>query len=205
MKGKPSGQLSRIYTHPIGMAGLALFACLMIASGCELPFEKELSTRAFVIRTGEHYSTPRLTETFTKEKLTFRATFDESAVYDLADDSMQENKNKLMGFSDCSSPHHENSARFAWQWNNDQLEIFAYCYVDSVRIEEFVGTVALNEENHYEIARTDAEYVFYLNGEKKAAVARATACDGGLNYMLYPYFGGSVPAPHEVRIEIEML
>lgn len=181
-----------------------LMASFMVF-GCEMPFEKELVTRQFVVRAAEHYSTPRLVETFKSNKLVFNATFDESAMYDFNDPALQTNKNKLMGFSDCGSQHHENSARFAWQWYNDRLEIFAYCYLNGVRTEKFIGTVELHEENRYEIARTSEEYVFYLNGERKAAVERRAVCQEGVNYMLYPYFGGSVPAPHDVRITIEMV
>lgn len=185
-----------------------LWACglfITFAACDDLPFEREVSTREFLIRTGEHYSTPRLMETLKSGKLAFRATFDESARYQLADATLQESKNKLMGFSDCNSLHHENSARFAWQWFNDRLEIYAYCYVDSTRVEQFVAPVNLNEENLYEIAATSDEYIFYLNGEKKAAIRRTVRCDDGLNYILYPYFGGTMPAPHDVRIEIQMV
>lgn len=194
--------------RPIERLRSFLWACgLIIAfAACDdLPFERELSTREFLIRTGDHYSTPRLMETFQSEKLAFKATFDESAKYQLSEASLQDSKNKLMGFSDCNSLHHENSARFAWQWFNDRLEIYAYCYVDSTRVEQFVAPVNLNEENLYEIAATSDEYIFYLNGEKKAAIRRTVRCDDGLNYILYPYFGGTMPAPHDVRIEIQMV
>lgn len=182
-----------------------LFGLLALAlTCCEVPLEHKAS-RDFIIRSGEHYSTPRLYETFIEDKLTFRATFDGSAQYALDDPALQTSKNKLMGFSDCHSAHHANSARFAWQWYNDRLEIFAYCYVDSVRVEEFAGTVELNKENLYEIRATEKEYVFFLNGERKAGISRTSSCEEGLNYMLYPYFGGTLPAPHDVRVQIEML
>lgn len=195
--------LSRIQ----GLQRTLLFATaiLLVVSGCELPFEKELEVQNFIIREGDHYSTPRLMETVESGKVKFKATFDESAMYVLEDPSMQQNKNKLMGFSDCNSLHHENSARFAWQWYNDQLEIFAYCYVDSTRTEQFIGTVELNEENLYEITTSGDEYIFWLNGEKTVAMPRKNACEEGVRYKLYPYFGGSVPAPHDVRIKIEMV
>ncbi len=107
-----------------------------------------------------------------------------------------------MGFSDCNSLHHQNSARFAWQWFNDRLEIYAYCYVNSIRMENFIGTVNLNEENLYEIILTDNEYVFYMNGQRITAIKRGDVCSKGVYYMLYPYFGGSIPAPHNVRIDV---
>ena len=172
---------------------------------CDLPFEEESVSRDFLIRQGEHYSIPRLMETTDSRSIKFKATFDESASYTLDDPSMQTNKNKLLGFSDCSSLHHENSARFGWQWFNGQLEIYAYCYVDSARVEEFLQAIDINEENLYEITKTDEEYIFYINGDRKAAITRSRDCENGVSYVLYPYFGGSVPAPHDVRVKIGMI
>ena len=185
---------------------LMIIALISLTGGsCELPFEKELTSQEFLIRQGEHYATPRLTETFGPSSLKFRATFDESARYTFEDRSMQQNKNKLMGFSDCSSLHHENSARFAWQWFNDQLEIYAYCYVDSVRVEEFLGVVEIGEENLYELTIGEEAYDFYLDGAFKTSVKRSDNCPEGTKYLLYPYFGGTVPAPHDVKVKIEMI
>lgn len=172
---------------------------------CDLPFEQDLDTRNFLIKKGQHYASPRLTEAFSKKSLKFRATFDASARYTLEDPSMQANKNKLMGFSDCSGLHHDNSARFAWQWFNDNLEIYAYCYIDSIRVEKYLGTVEIDEENLYEIAIGKGFYTFFMNGQPKLSTDRSTDCSNGVNYMLYPYFGGSVPAPHDIWVKIEML
>lgn len=175
--------------------------------GCEdLPFDKKAVTvREFTIRSGEHYATPRLLETTKVKRIAFLATFDESARYALADVSQQGDINKLMGFSDCDAHHHKNSARFGWRWYNEQLEIHAYCYVDGIRVHKLVGTVDVGDENRYEITATPDAYEFFLNGEKKVAIPRTQTCEEGSNYLLYPYFGGSVPAPHDVRIKIEML
>lgn len=180
---------------------------LIVLAGCEdLPFEKEpVAVREFLIRSGEHYATPRLMETTEVKRVAFLATFDASARYAFADASQQADINKLMGFSDCATHHQQNSARFGWRWYNEQLEIHAYCYVDSVRVHELVGTVDIGDENRYEITATPDAYEFFLNGEKKAVIPRAQTCEEGLNYMLYPYFGGTVSAPHDVRIKIEML
>lgn len=171
---------------------------------CE-PAPEDLLIRHFIIKKGEHYSTPRLAEMLQSKRLRFKATFDESAIYDFNDAALQTNKNKLLGFSDCNSLHHENSARFAWQWLNDRLEIYAYCYVGGERVEQFVGVVNINEENEYEIELTSHGYIFYLNNEKITTIARSNSCDQGAYYMLYPYFGGSEPAPHQVRIDISMI
>ena len=195
---------SYISAHSL-RATLLAFTMAFAISGCEGPLEEGINTREFVIREGEHYSSPRLLETVNSAHLKFRATFDESARYTLEDPSTQANLNKLMGFSDCGNLHHENSARFAWGWLDNQLKIYAYCYVDSARVHTFVGNVNVNEENLYEIGVADDSYVFYLNGQRKAAIRRKPECQEGIRYMLYPYFGGSVPAPHDVRVKIEVV
>lgn len=185
-----------------------LRSLLMIATvfvtACE-PQAEDPFARHFVIRKGDHYSTPRLVQMLQSDRLSFRATFNQTAIYDLGDPALQSNKNKLMGFSDCNSMHHENSARFAWQWFNDRLEIYAYCYVNSERKEAFIATVNLNEENLYEIKKTDDAYVFYLNGKAATTVKRNNTCDKGIYYMLFPYFGGAIPAPHNVQIDVRIL
>jgi hypothetical protein len=183
---------------------LKLMLCFvgMLNLNCEPAIEP---VRKFTIQKGKHYSTERLVESLQGSTLSFSARFDNTAVYDLQDIALQTNKNKLLGFSDCNSLHHENSARFAWQWFNNKLEIYAYCYVNSKRVEKFIGTAELNSFSDYKIECTATEYVFYLNNESPVRIARASSCRYGLYYMLWPYFGGSVPAPHDVNIEIKML
>lgn len=134
--------------------------------------------------------------------LAFDAKFNNTAIYDFGDAALQSNKNKLLGFSDCNSLHHENSARFAWQWFNGRLEVYAYCYADRERIEKFVGVVDLNQFNHYRIEISDDHYTFILNDELPVDIKRGNVCDRGVYYMLWPYFGGSIPAPHDITIVI---
>ena len=190
-----------------GLQKVMIAAFLVCLIACEeLPVESgEVTAKEFLIPVGGHYATPKLMETTETKSMAFRATFDESAQYELEDASLQSNINKLMGFSDCNSHHHLNSARFGWRWFDNELQIHAYCYVDSIRLHEIVGTVDINEENLYEISVTEDAYLFFLNGEQKVSIPRKGSCNEGLNYMLYPYFGGSVPAPHDVRIKVQIL
>lgn len=157
----------------------------------------------FVIRSGEHYASPRMTESLQRHKLAFEARFDSSAIYDFRDKALQSNKNKLMGFADCNSVHHENSARFAWQWYNNRLEIYAYCYVNGERKEAFVGTAELNRYHKFELSMEDDFYVFRLNQEAAVYIKRGNVCRSGIYYKMWPYFGGSIPAPHDVHISIK--
>jgi hypothetical protein len=108
-----------------------------------------------------------------------------------------------MGFADCNNMHHENSARFAWQWFNDQLEIYAYCYVDGTRVEQFIGVVELDKMYQYEIALTDSHYIFTLDQQEPVYIKRGNVCKTGVYYKLWPYFGGEIPAPHTVNIDIK--
>ena len=176
-------------------------AVVMFLFSCE---EQEKLLRNFVIREGDHYASPRLVQTLQSNTLSFRATFNETARYEFEDKSFQDSKNKLLGFSDCNSLHHDNSARFAWQWYNNQVEIFAYCYVRGERIEKFIGTVNLNEENRYLLKLTDRNYIFYLNNQEPIYIDRAATCERGLYYLLWPYFGGTLPAPHDISISIHV-
>ncbi len=172
---------------------IALFSC-----------EKEAEPiRTFLISKGDHYASPRMVESLQTQTLVFEAKFNETAMYDLGDLATQSNKNKLFGFADCNSAHHENSARFGWMWYDNKLQIYAYCYVNSQRVEQYVGTVNLNEFNRYEIQLHKDQYVFKLNNEAAVSIKRANVCDMGLYYLLYPYFGGDVPAPHDVVIQIK--
>jgi len=179
---------------------LALLVFLLIMS-CEPDADP---ARKFVTRKGEHYAHPRMVESLQSLTLTFDAMFNETAIYDLGDPALQSNKNKLLGFSDCNSLHHKNSARFAWQWFNDRLEIYAYCYVDGTRVEQFVGIVELNEFNRYRISIRDDRYIFKLNNDPPVCIKRGNTCQRGVYYMLWPYFGGHIAAPHDIQIFIRI-
>lgn len=183
---------------------LAIFSLLvtMVLASCEP--EADLY-RDFYLKEGEHYATPRLVESLQSTRLAFYAKFDNSCRYTFENSGLQDSKNKLLGFSDCNSMHHENSARFTWQWFNNQMEIYAYCYVNGERIEKFIGIVELEKENRYEIELTSDAYLFRLNDQESVSIARSATCDKGLYYMLWPYFGGTLPAPHNMHLSIKMI
>jgi hypothetical protein len=181
---------------------IAVFSVLILVfMSCEP--EADLY-RTFVTPKGEHYSTPRVVQTLQSNVLAFNARFNTSAKYHFDDDGYQDSKNKLMGFADCNSLHHENSARFAWQWFNNQLEIWAYCYVNGNRVEKFIGVANVYETGNFEIHLRDNEYVFYFNNYEPVSIPRWNVCTKGAYYMLWPYFGGTMPAPHNVSIDVKI-
>jgi hypothetical protein len=180
---------------------LASVLCVILLASCEP--EADLF-QEFVIPAGKHYASNKSIQSLQSNTLAFEAKFNSSAIYYFNQEGFQDSKNKLLGFSDCNSMHHENSARFAWQWYNNQLEIHAYCYVNGNRIEKFVGVAELNEVNHYEIQLKDDQYIFQFNDEEPISIERGTVCDAGVYYMLWPYFGGELPAPHTVTIDLRI-
>ncbi|HEY0743933.1 MAG TPA: hypothetical protein VGD40_20850 [Chryseosolibacter sp.] len=178
---------------------------LIITAAFVLSCEDATFERTYLIRQGEHYATNKGVEALQSNTLEFYATFDRTAMYDLGDNALQSNKNKLMGFSDCNSLHHENSARFAWQWYGGKLEIFAYCYANGARMEQYIGTVGIGKKNKYSIRCMPGRYEFKLNNQEIVKIERGTTCDKGFYYMLWPYFGGAIPAPHDITILIERI
>lgn len=181
-----------------------IISILLAFTGCEAPVV-DLSVHHFVIRDGERYASPRVFERFDSKTLAFTARFDESAMYNIDDAGLESDKNILMGFTDCGSLHAENSADFTWQWVDARLKLYAHCYANGVPKEQYIGLVSLNKENRYEISVSEGQYVFYVNDEQKAAFERLSQCDEENNYILFPYFGEPIPAPHNIRLEIRML
>ncbi len=136
--------------------------------------------------------------------LRFVAIFDSSCIYTNVDPANQADINKLYGFSDCTTPHHANSARFGWNWINGAIHIHAYCYVDSVRQYKELGTVSLNKEVNCSIETLPGKYVFTLNGKRDTMQRHCTdSIANGIK--LFPYFGGDEPAPHDIQIKIKEL
>ena len=157
---------------------------------------------AFVIEEGDHSSTNKVS-LFTGSQMIFEAAFDESAIYETVSASNQADINKLKGFSDCSSHHHSNSARFGWRWYDDELQIHAYTYADGNRSYEELGTVEIDEVATYSIEIDSDRYLFTFDG---VTTEMDRGCSGsGVKYKLYPYFGGDETAPHDITIYVEEL
>ena len=181
---------------------IAIFVNVFLFS-CDEVIE-EVPFREFRIPKGEHYSN-RGIESLQSSSLAFQVIFDSTAIYTTKDPIQQFSTNKLLGFADCNSFHHENSSRFGWQWLNDQLEILAYTYVNGEWIEQFIGTVEIGKVSNYQIYLTDDTYIFTLDDYPSVFMDRGNTCNIGVYYMLYPYFGGQEVAPHDIMIKIKIL
>lgn len=191
------------------MRAIIAFIILMVTlSSCSDIYEQ--NEVEYLMPKGQH--TSRKVGSFPGDKLgtlksdmlAFTARFDQSVRYDL-ENKNQKDINKLMGFSDCNSLHHENSVRFGWRYSleKDLVEIFSYAYTNGVVGYQHMGDVAIDETSHYQIQIIEDKFYLLLNGEIGQEVQRGSNCDAGLYYKLFPYFGGDETAPHDISIYIK--
>lgn len=173
--------------------------------GCKKEAEDLLhihNLETYTIKEGYHNSVERIW-LFHKTELRFLAQFDNSAIYTSKYPINQYDINKLYGFSDCSSLHHQNSARFGWNWQNNKLNIYAYCYENSHIYSEFIKSIEINKIYEFKIDCTENSYIFYIDGVELTTIRKCSK--GGIRYYLFPYFGGDETATHEIKIKIKEL
>lgn len=162
------------------------------------------SFTTYTIGAGQHYADNNINVQTTYTELKFIAKFDSSAIYATTDPNNQDDINKLYGFADNNSFHHQFSARFGWRWSNNALRLFGYIYNNGVRDSKELGTVMIGAENACAIKVTANKYIFTLNGitDSMPRTSPALRAEG---YKLYPYFGGDEKAPHKISIFIREL
>ena len=85
-------------------------------------------TVAYIIKKGGHDCQPDSLAFTSNDQIKFTAIFDSSCIYQTVNPHNQNDINKLYGFSDCNSPHLENSARIGWRWSKDSLRLFGFVH-----------------------------------------------------------------------------
>jgi hypothetical protein len=190
------------------LCAAVLFCSLLACSKNEVPVENnrpaENDFHEYIILRGQHYATGNNFGMLQKRSIHFVARFDSSCIYTLAKAENAGDINKLYGFSDCGSGHHENSARFGWVWNGKAIDLYAYCYSEGQRSSKLLGAVGIAQEVELSLAAEPGKYVFVVNGNT-ATMKRSCSDDKTAAYQLFPYFGGDEVAPHDVRIFIKDL
>ncbi len=154
------------------------------------------------ILAGSHNTDKNSYRTVNTMEMKFAVKFDNSAIYQTANPSNQADINKLYGFSDNDQEHHINSARIGWRWYNNQLQLMAYVYNNSVQSDKFITTVPLNQEINCSIKVEGNTYVFNVNGTT-VTMPRVSTTPQAIGYQLYPYFGGDEVAPQNIKILIK--
>jgi hypothetical protein len=158
----------------------------------------------YLIPAKQHYAVNNNYDIISQKELHFMAFFDSTCTYNSYDPENIYDINKLYGFSDCGTLHHENSARVGWLWNGKMIELYAYCYVDSVRKSTLLGTTSIGAPAELTISVQNNQYLFTYKG---TTTPMPRHCTGSSiqGYRLYPYFGGDETAPHDVQVFIKEL
>lgn len=189
-----------------GLTVLVMVLATVLATSCAEVFEP--ANTVYLIKKGNHESQvaggiSKGVRTLKSTQMTISVWFDETARYDLKNND-QGDINKLFGFADCNSLHHENSARFGWNYNleTEEIDIYWYVYAQGQREYEKMGSMPIGEKRDLSILLMGDEYEFNFDGNVRT-VKRGADCDRGIYYLLYPYFGGDETAPQDIRIYIK--
>lgn len=149
---------------------------------------------------GKHRST--LIPTFTiKDSITGVFTFINGYEYSIP---KQKDSNKLIGLSD-NWHHHLDSVRIGWRYNPkfpNMVEIVGIIYSNSVRSIFAITHVEPNKQHYFSIDILDNYYKIRIN--KSVVAAKRTSSWDFVRYQLKPYFGGTIPAPEKVSIDIKV-
>ena len=165
--------------------------------------EQLKSFSLYTIPKDSFYSDKSAFAVFPYDSLKFISFFDSSAIYKTKDPVNQLDINKLYGFSDNQTFHQYYSARFGWRWSDGGLRLFGYCYNNSVRSFVELCIIKIKSFDTCVISIKDGNYLFRVNGKLKGQIPRAATIVKPYGYMLFPYFGGTEPAPHIVKIYIK--
>jgi hypothetical protein len=190
-----------------------LAAMLMLLAGCQKALDaiiekgtsSSTSSSGFVkytIRQGQQYCDQNGYKPVEVEGMKFVVKFDSTAIYQTRLAENQNDINKLYGFSDNNTDHHQYSARFGWRWSANALRLFAYVYNEGTVTSKELATAAIGDEVNCSIQVTSTSYLFTVNDITERLPRMATTSKGK-GYQLYPYFGGDEAAPHTINIWIK--
>ncbi len=135
-----------------------------------------------------------------------RVMFSKSCTYKL--DENYDQVNKLFGFSEGF--HHWNSARFGWRClDGENIEILAYCYVNGERIitpmmkcktDSWIFCNIQNKKDKYIFKTLDIRNNGFVTYVDKPIKKNIYSLFKVFIYKLFPYFGGKIAAPKDMRI-----
>ncbi len=186
--------------------------CLLAFLGCKKNNQSDLPSLSvaktlpgftlYTIKKGQQFCEPRNYKSINTQEMKFAVVFDSSAMYKTISVSNQEDIDKLYGFSDNNTDHHQFSARFGWNWSDQGLHLFAYVYNKASVVFQELGLIAIGVPNNCSIKINKDAYIFSLNG-RDTRLPRASQTSTGSGYQLYPYFGGEEVASHDIFIQIK--
>jgi hypothetical protein len=192
---------------PVLLATIAFFltSCSKMAETIVDKAGATSSTEQFIkytIEKGNQYCNNNSYKAIETTEMKFVVKFDSSAIYEAQLPENQYDINKLYGFSDNNSDHHQYSARFGWRWSDKALRLFAYIYNEGVVLSKELTTIAIGSEINCSIKVTSTNYLFIVNGIT-TQLPRSATVEKAKGYQLYPYFGGDEVAPHQINIWVK--
>lgn len=164
----------------------------------------------YTIQEGSHECDQRSLKSVSGTTMSFVAKFDSTAIYPavITDYNHAYDVNKLWGFSEGLNNQY-NSARIGWRWLNGELQLFAYVYLNGTLLRDpvsydppFIKSIAIGAEVNCSISVSGNNYIFTVDGVT-VKTARGTSTSKYQGYQQYPYFGGSLTAPHLITIYIK--
>jgi len=194
---------------PVLLIRAALFALLLMLSGC-VPDFLISDPDWVVIDAGEHEPLPKRNVGIVvgPDDVSATVTFDSTCIYDIGAD--QDDWNKVIGIGFVGSknqdvttgipPHQVDGVRVGWRWNpkRGRIELGAYTYVDTKRIDFKVAETGINVPTRL-VIKIDYDRKLYqvLGGQPIPFTHNKTFA-----YKTGLYFGGTFPAPHKIRVKI---
>ena len=169
----------------------------VLSSGSSTPGFTE-----YIIHQGQQYCDKNDFKAVQVSEMTFTVKFDSTAIYGTQSAENQYDINKLYGFADNNTDHHQFSARFGWRWSDGALRLFAYVYNEGTVNSKELTTVPIGPAINCAIKVAGSLYLFTVNGVTEAMPRLSTTAKGS-GYQLYPYFGGDEAAPHDIHIWIK--
>lgn len=164
----------------------------------------------YTIQKGSHDCDQRSIKSVSGTTMNFVAKFDSTAIYPavITDYNHAYDVNKLWGFSEGLNNQY-NSARIGWRWLDGQLQLFAYVYVNGTLLRDpvsydppFIKNVSIGSEINCSIAVSGSNYIFTVDGVT-VTTPRGLSSGKYSGYQQYPYFGGTLTAPHLINIYIK--
>ncbi|MGE5520989.1 MAG: hypothetical protein ACM3VS_13745 [Candidatus Dadabacteria bacterium] len=165
----------------------------------------------YTIQEGAHYCDQSTTRAVSGSAMNFKVRFDNSAIYPavITDYNHAYDVNKLYGFSEGFSNQY-NSARIGWRWLNNELQLLAYVYVNGSLLRDaqlecpFIKTVSIGQDITCSIAVSGNTYIFNVDGVV-VTTPRGPRTNTYSGYQQFPYFGGTLTAPHLMYFYIQKL
>ncbi len=192
------------------MGGIYLLSgILVIIIMMKLKRRKDLEGYdSYIIKKGKHFSLRN--QSFIPYKISLAPRLLRFDVVFLAgcdyEEVSEDDIHKLYGVN-YGFDHHYRSVRIGWRYHRvyKMIELFTYAYVKGKRVMKHLMLVKQYEDvsiSMYHSHRNEVQ-IQVDQGEKKALETIKGIDQAGIRFKLFPYFGGNIVAPNDIKILIK--